>query len=457
MEQGEQHGIERDVPPPWLGALVVQSTEALVAFDAQLFIVYANAAADELLRMPPGGLVGRNALDFVHGDDLDRAATNISAVGIGARPRAGLLRLNLGDGTTQALEITPMSITIEDPPGTTQVLTVAEIRDTALADAHWNFLTSLSGGAPFLDVVERLANGLSIGVDGPFSVAFDEAGRRVSVGPVPAALAGVTAEGTIDDTPGTPWHEALSTGEPVVQLVADLPSPFRALAASIGAAACVAVPVTDPGQRAPALIVQWPPFEPMAQVIKEAIVHRPRYAVELALERRHVQRRLEHLALHDSLTGLANRAQLFEVVGSLCAGTQPFAVCYIDLDGFKPVNDTLGHLAGDEVLGICATRLQHVARGDAVVARMGGDEFVVACPGVRDTDELGAIAERFVAALSEPLVVGEHELAISASAGCSLGSPGDQADAVVAAADVALYEAKRAGRNTWRFAPATSS
>jgi len=452
MEQRDEHGTARGASPPWLGALVEQNTEALLAFDADLSIVYANAVADELMRVAPGALVGRNALDFVHVDDLTRAGSNISAVGVGARPRAGLLRLNLGDGTTQAYEITPMSVTVDDPAGEARTLTVVEMRDTALADAHWNFLTALSAGVPFLEVVERLANGLSIGVDGPFGVAFDQGGTRVAVGPVPAALAGVTQEGTIDTSPGTPWHTALATGEPVVQLLADVPAPFREMAEAIGAAACVAVPVTDPGQSAPALIVQWPPNEAMAPVIKEAIVHRPRYAVELALERRHVQRRLEHLALHDSLTGLANRASLFDVVGALCAGSAPFAVCYIDLDGFKPVNDTLGHLAGDEVLGICAARLSHAARGDDVVARMGGDEFVVACPGVADAEELAVIAARFVAALAEPLVVGEHELAISASAGCALGQPGDQADAVVAAADAALYDAKRAGRNTWRLA-----
>jgi diguanylate cyclase (GGDEF)-like protein len=234
--------------------------------------------------------------------------------------------------------------------------------------------------------------------------------------------------------------------------VEELPEPFRSEATAIGAGAAVAVPAPDPGSAAPALLIQWPASPAMGAILAEALRRRPRQAVAIALDRRAVDRRLERLARHDPLTDVANRTRFFEELADLVEHGNPYGVLYIDLDHFKPINDAHGHVAGDEVLVHCAQRLRAASRQQDLVARFGGDEFVIVCPDVAE-EALEGVASRVVAALAEPVRVGGLLLDVGASVGCALGDPGADPDQVVAAADTALYEAKRGGRGRWRRAP----
>jgi len=451
--------IDRTDPPDWLSSVIHQSTEALVAFGPDGVVVYSNEAADRLVRLAPDSLIGHNALEMVHPDDLGRAASNIVAVEDGARPRPGLLRICLADGTESALDITPMHVVLPPPPQGPGDLTVVILRDTMLHDAHWNFLTNLSAGQPFDQCVESLASGLSSSTDGPLAVAYNDldTGERRAIGPLPCSLAGVTTAGTLDPTPGTPWATAIATGEPTVIAVEALPPNLTHEAHSIGAAACVVVPVPDPSGGDPALIIQWPPTAAMGEVVLEALARRPRLAVLLAFERRDAQRRLEHLALHDSLTGLPNRVRFFDAIAALLSARLPFAVCYLDLDHFKPVNDALGHRAGDLALVTVAARLQQVARPGDLLARLGGDEFGLLCPGLHDLGPLEALCANLVDALDEPIRLFEHTMRVGVSVGAAIATNGSEGEAVVGAADAALYDAKRAGRGTWKVAPSTIS
>ena len=120
----------------------------------------------------------------------------------------------------------------------------------------------------------------------------------------------------------------------------------------------VAVPVVDPGQQAPGLLVQWPPSAAMGEILIHALAGKPKEAVGIALERRHVVEQLETLARRDSLTGLSNRAYFFERLAELHESGRAYGVCYLDLDHFKPVNDTFGHRVGDDILAACAARLR---------------------------------------------------------------------------------------------------
>ena len=234
--------------------------------------------------------------------------------------------------------------------------------------------------------------------------------------------------------------------------VDDVPEPYRSRARREGLQAVVAVPVRDPSHDEPALLVQWPSTTVMGPVLAQAIARRPREAVAIALERRFATERLEYLALRDPLTGLANRAYFFETLGRLDREGTLYAVLYLDLDRFKPVNDTYGHVAGDEMLEICARRMVGLARRRDLVARLGGDEFAIVCAGA--TEQTAAVvADRVVAALAEPMVIGGREFLVGASVGVAVRTATTAADEVVAAADAALYEAKRAGRGTWRTSP----
>ena len=156
-------------------------------------------------------------------------------------------------------------------------------------------------------------------------------------------------------------------------------------------------------------------------------------------------------ATRDVLTGLPNRAVLMqmleEVVSSRRSSELLTAVLFLDIDKFKVINDNLGHAAGDELLVGVATRIAGVLRGDDVVGRLGGDEFLVLCHRVVSADEVMAIARRILASLGAKFIVGGREVDVTVSIGVALMEPGETADELLAAADTAAYEAKRNGRH----------
>ncbi|WP_327042933.1 EAL domain-containing protein [Micromonospora ureilytica] len=184
---------------------------------------------------------------------------------------------------------------------------------------------------------------------------------------------------------------------------------------------------------------------------------RPRFTVAMIediTERYELQQRLRFQALHDPLTGLPNRTLFFETLGRVLdtAGVgQRVGVCFLDLDGFKAINDSLGHDLGDRLLVMIGRRLAAcVADHGHLVARMGGDEFVILVDGGNDTDDAVAVAEAALAAVAAPVHVGEHQLAVSASVGI-VQCPASETSAseLMKAADTTLYWAKAAGRGRW--------
>lgn len=149
----------------------------------------------------------------------------------------------------------------------------------------------------------------------------------------------------------------------------------------------------------------------------------------------------------DALTGLYNRSHLLRELKGATSSEQPFALLFIDLDGFKPINDSMGHAAGDAILRTVASRLRAVMRGGDVVCRLGGDEFCVITYGVRDRAQAGVIAEKIIAALREPY---KGVTALGSSVGVALyPHVARHPDSLLHRADVAMYAAKRKGGNRW--------
>jgi two-component system, cell cycle response regulator len=168
---------------------------------------------------------------------------------------------------------------------------------------------------------------------------------------------------------------------------------------------------------------------------------------------RNHNKELAALALNDPLTGLANRRLLDDRMSMALVHAKrnqsAMAVLYLDLDGFKSINDTLGHGAGDLILIEVAERLRHAVREEDTVARMGGDEFLMALWHVTGPDYAVSVAKRAVAALSEPYLIEGYEVSITGSVGISIyPENGEDADALIESADQALYQAKRSGKNT---------
>ena len=163
---------------------------------------------------------------------------------------------------------------------------------------------------------------------------------------------------------------------------------------------------------------------------------------------------LRHQAFHDSLTGLANRALLHDrVEHALDASARlsgNVAVCFIDLDGFKGVNDSMGHHLGDQLLVNVSKRLAGIVRAGDTVARLGGDEFAILLENVENFDTVTTIAERIVTVLHEPTSIDGNELAVSASVGVAFAGTGTTTETLLSEADAAMYDAKANGKD--RFA-----
>ncbi|MEC8427631.1 MAG: EAL domain-containing protein, partial [Pseudomonadota bacterium] len=165
---------------------------------------------------------------------------------------------------------------------------------------------------------------------------------------------------------------------------------------------------------------------------------------------------LRKMAYFDSLTGLPNRALLAERMSWAMANSKRtrshLAACYLDLDGFKPVNDALGHDAGDQLLVELASRFKSTLRGDDTVARIGGDEFIFLFLNLASAEEAQVAVSRLLQSVSQPVRLRGEEISVSASIGVALYPDNSvDADTLIRFADQAMYEAKQKGRNRYSF------
>jgi diguanylate cyclase (GGDEF)-like protein len=251
-------------------------------------------------------------------------------------------------------------------------------------------------------------------------------------GPKLAASAGPPVPSSVTDS-------ALSTavrgGHPATG-APDLPGGWRTLAAPVG----------RPGARTAVVAVHRPgpdaePFsEPDQDFLAAAANVLGSAAVRFADERE-----IRHRSTHDALTDLPNRSSLLTRLAHTLKQYRT-AVVFIDLDGFKTINDTYGHQTGDQLLREVARRLRAAVRPDDLVARLAGDEFAVLCERVGSPAAVEQLAQRIIATIKEPVVLPEATVRISASAGVAISHPGlVDPDRLLNASDIAMYTAKRAG------------
>jgi diguanylate cyclase (GGDEF)-like protein/PAS domain S-box-containing protein len=184
-----------------------------------------------------------------------------------------------------------------------------------------------------------------------------------------------------------------------------------------------------------------------------------RYVVSMAQdvsENKAAQKQVEFLAYHDTLTGLPNRLlvqdHLEQAILAAEREKSKVALLFIDLDKFKTINDSLGHVIGDSLLKEVAIRLRTCLREVDTLSRQGGDEFLIVLKNIRDTESITVVTEKILARLSEPFMIEHNELAISLSIGVAVyPDDGKDFETLLKKSDTALYQAKDSGRNTYRF------
>ncbi|MEP6878577.1 MAG: EAL domain-containing protein [Nitrosospira sp.] len=173
-------------------------------------------------------------------------------------------------------------------------------------------------------------------------------------------------------------------------------------------------------------------------------------------QRKGSQERIQYLAHYDSLTGLPNRTLLADrmkiAIGNAARYSKRLALLFVDLDRFKLVNDSLGHEIGDKLLKVAAERMQSTIRHIDTISRLGGDEFIVLLSQIVAAEDAARVAEKLIAAVSEPYRIEEHELLLTASVGISIyPESGTEANSLLRNADASMYSAKESGRNRYRF------
>lgn len=158
--------------------------------------------------------------------------------------------------------------------------------------------------------------------------------------------------------------------------------------------------------------------------------------------------KIEHLALHDALTGLPNRTRFNHVLNSYVESRKSFALMFIDIDGFKPINDNFGHDVGDQVLITISQRLKGTISKDDIVSRLGGDEFVLILAEVISQSVVENVCKRILEKLGETMHISGRECRVGASIGAALfPANGLTGSGILSAADTAMYQAKKAGKN----------
>jgi diguanylate cyclase (GGDEF)-like protein len=194
-------------------------------------------------------------------------------------------------------------------------------------------------------------------------------------------------------------------------------------------------------------------FRPAANAVRTTFA---RHQEERAEERRDSERRLTLLAQYDPLTGLINRTlfadRLERAVARARREGSVMSLMFLDVDHFKAVNDRYGHATGDALLKAVAGRLLNAVRESDTVSRLGGDEFTVILEGNHRVEDAGAVAVKILGAMSEPFNVGHRELYVTASIGIAIyPTDGEDAQELLKDADIAMYSAKAAGRNTYQY------
>jgi diguanylate cyclase (GGDEF)-like protein/PAS domain S-box-containing protein len=431
--------------------MVESSVYMTTLLDADGTILYVSQAIENLLGYTVDECVGRNCLDFVHPDSTDLAIRAFTE----AATRPGADTDVAGSPIVMAYrhhDGSPVLVEVGSSPQLDHPIVKGVILRSRLVPSHGlldDYFAKLAAGTPldqtFSPLVCALTLDLPAGIAG---IAYDWNGRGfdrgISAG-LPDELLGIG-----EAAPSDPWCEARRLAIPVFHPTIDDMSPaVRAAAEAAGLFACFAYPVVQPGGTIDGCVVVWRSVAGPPWVSHQLTVDHTLRLAAIAFERNRAESRLLHAATHDPLTGVPNRTSFFERLSQVMAQAverQETAVLYLDLDGFKDVNDRYGHLVGDQLLVETTVRIHRELREEDLVARLGGDEFAVVCPDIAHPGEAESIANRLIDAIREPFKIGDHAVEVGLSVGIAFDHEGRVIDELLDAADTALRSAKVQGK-----------
>jgi diguanylate cyclase (GGDEF)-like protein/PAS domain S-box-containing protein len=445
-----------------LSMVADRTNRAVVVTDHNLKIVYTNAAFAGIFGYAPEQTNGRQADDLLVGRHTNRKAL--------ARLRRRIEEESAGeeeilsyDRNGEEIWISANVQAFRNRRGRLKYVfaLLTDITETKqLRSLQQLIMNALADEIPITDIADQLCRRVEeIAPDVVSSLLhIDDAGLVHPLGgpslpdDYSRALDGVAIGPDIGSCGSAAYF-----GEAVLAIDIDTDprwQPYKTRPLEVGLRACWSTPIKGKDGRVIGTFAFYfrecrPPSR-WHQRIVDACVH----LGALAIERKEARAQIARLAYYDMLTGLPNRARLRNLISDAieaCPAGQHVALAFLDVDNFKDVNDTLGHSAGDELLVQFAQRLREQIGSGDMLGRLGGDEFVIVLPN-RDAAGASLVASRMTEALVRPLKIGTKDVPMSASMGISLyPDNATDIDTLIQQADAAMYQAKRAGRSTYRF------
>lgn len=397
--------------PTQLSQLIDELPDIVFVVDTSGTLVNVNEAASALLGWSRQQWIGRSVLDLIHPDDIGLVESSMDAL-VGKRFGTPIeVRVRTAADEWKWLEI--VGATLQDAPG---LLCVARdiTRRRVFEVGHGElsrFQQVIQHAASITLLLDR--SGRVRSVSGAFTRLLGHDPTRVVGQPLAGFAAGddrVTLESAV--------FESLHTG---------------------ASTRCEAIMSTRRGGTRP---IRFEIVNLIDDPVVQGLVVTGHEISDLFSARSELQR----LAMHDGLTGLANRSALLERLDAVVTWHTPACVVFIDLDRFKPVNDLYGHHTGDQLLVAVAERIVRAVRPSDMVARVGGDEFVVLAHGVTDTASAERLCRRIEADLDQPYLLDVGAVRVTASVGFAVTDPTSTVTGLLADADTAMYDAKTAKR-----------
>jgi diguanylate cyclase (GGDEF)-like protein/PAS domain S-box-containing protein len=428
------------------------SPEPMLALSPNGTIVRANDAAAREYGGSADDLLGHPASDFLTSSQLDDANRAFKSAARGTAVTIEALALRAHGPPVSVLvtfipivfrgAITGVHLVARDLTAVRRAEREVAVQSGRLRELY--LVAASADSSPELLIASTIDAGCRLLGMTAGSLFDAEADRSVSTvgNPIPRRLArlALATDGALalDDLRGVPYLGDAELGE-------QPPCVYVGTAIEVGGVRYGSLSFASDEPRAE-------PFTPSDRDLVQLMG----VLVSSAIERGHSRARLKHLAYNDQLTALPNRAWFVERLRDELvlarAAEMRVAVMFLDLDRFKDINDSLGHALGDRMLRMIGDRLTTVVGSDGLVARMGGDEFIVLLGNDPSTELIDTLAQRVIAAIDEPLVIDGYEQFLTTSIGIAIfPSDGDDADALIKHADVAMYRAKERGRNTHQF------